>query len=90
MNKEQVIEKMVEFTGSTKTETIKQLEAFLKTIEFVIENNEDMKLVGYFNLGIVERAQRNGRNPSTKEPMIIPACRAIKIKASPVLKKLIK
>jgi len=91
MNKQDIITKMAELVeDGTKKEAEKYLTAFLGTLEYAIENKEEFKLVGYFGMKVVERAQRNGTNPSTKEKMVIPATQAVKTTIGSKLKTLAK
>lgn len=89
MNKKEIISKMAEFTGSTKLEAEKNLEALFKTIEFSIENNEKFNLVGYFSLDRIVKPARKGRNPKTGEEIQIPAKGAVKFKCGKVLADLV-
>jgi DNA-binding protein HU-beta len=90
VNKEQAIAKIAEIRNTTKVEAEKNLESVLKLMEYCIENKDPLKLVGYFSMEVVERAQKNGISPQTKEPMIIPAKNAVRVKIGNKLKELAK
>jgi len=88
MNKAEIITKMSEFANGTKVESDKYLTAFLQTLEYAIENKEEFKLTGHFGMKVVERAEKNGVNPQTKEKIVIPAKNAIKTTIGKKLKDL--
>ena len=50
---------------------------------------EKVQLVGFGSFEIRERAARKGRNPQTKEELIIPASKAPVFKAGKQLKDLV-
>ena len=89
MNKQDVINNMQTLVeNSTKKDCEKYLTAFLQTLETAVKNREEVKLSGYFGMEVVNRAQRSGVNPKTKEKIIIPAKTAIKTTIYKVLKEL--
>ena len=88
MNKQGIITKMSELANGTKVEASKYLDAFLGALEYAIENKEEFKLTGHFGMKVVERSQKNGINPQTKEKIIIPAKNAIKTSIGKKLKDL--
>ena len=53
---------------------------FVSIISDKLVSGESVELQGIGTLKIVERAGRNGINPKTKEPIEIPAKKAIKFK----------
>ena len=50
---------------------------------------EKVQMVGFGTFEVAERAEREGRNPKTKEPMTIPASKSPKFKAGKALKDLV-
>lgn len=88
MNKADTITMMTEFTGGTKVESERNLEALLGIMEYCIKNNEKLNLVGYFSMEVKDTKERKGRNPSTKEEIIIPAGKKVKLKCGKKLKDL--
>lgn len=76
---------------STKMDTTKKdAEAFLTAFEDVITEalvaDEKVQLVGFLTIDVVERAEREGRNPQTGEPMKIAASKAPRFKVGKKLK----
>ena len=61
------------------------------TIADEISNGEgSVDVTGFGKFESVERAERNGHNPSTGQPMVIPASKAPKFKAAKKLKDKVK
>ncbi len=83
MNKTQLIDKIAEKSGLTKADSKKALDAFIEATSEALKDNNDGKLalVGFGTFSISERAERKGRNPRTKEEIIIPAKKAVRFKA---------
>ena len=52
----------------------------------LMSDGHSLSFVGKFSLEIIQKNARNGRNPKTKENIVIPARKAIKFKASAPLK----
>ena len=75
----------------------KSLFAASKCAEFVdmvfeamaeaLERGEKIKISGFGNFGVKEKAARRGRNPQTGDKMEISARRVVKFKPSAVLRK---
>ena len=55
-----------------------------------MKQGEKVQLVGFGSFEVKERAERIGRNPKTKEAIVIPAGRAPVFKAGTALKDAIK
>jgi len=89
MNKQEIITKMSEITGGTKVEAEKYLGAFLKSIEYAIENKEKFNVIGYFSLDTITKAPRVCRNPKSGEEIQVPAKNVIKFKCGKVLADLV-
>ena len=73
MNKAELITKMSEKSNLTKKDTEVALKAMMESVIEALENKEKVQLIGFGTFETRERAERKGRNPRTKEEMIIPA-----------------
>jgi len=51
-----------------------------------LARNEKVQLVGFGTFEVKERAERTGRNPQTKETIVIPASRVPGFKAGKALR----
>lgn len=81
MNKKEMVEAMAAKSGMTKTDSKKALDAMLEVIGETLRNGENVALVGFGNFSVVERPERQGVNPATKQAIVIPARKAVKFKA---------
>lgn len=71
----------------TQEVTDKAFSAILETISESLEKEESVVLIGFGTFSITHTKERNGINPITKQPVIIPASKRIKFKASKKNKK---
>lgn len=83
MTKAELIAKVAEQSGQTQVATGKFLDIFTQTVKEVVKNDDQVSLAGFGTFLKVERKERNGINPSTKKPLVIPAKSAAKFKPSP-------
>ena len=74
----------------TKRDCEKMVETMLEVITDTLAAGEDIKIVGHWVLSVKDRAARIGRNPKTKEPVEIPARRAVHFKAGSVLRNAVE
>ena len=65
------------------------LKAFTDVVTDELVKGEKVQMVGFGTFEVAERAEREGRNPKTKEPMTIPASKSPKFKAGKALKDLV-
>lgn len=86
MNKSELITSMAEKSGLSKKDVEKALSAFTESIQDALVNGEKVQLIGFGSFEVRERAERKGRNPKTREEMIIPASKAPVFKAGKALK----
>lgn len=86
MNKTELIAAMVEKTELTKKEAEKSLKAFEEIVTEELVNKREVKLVGFGTFDVIERAEHQGRNPQTKEPMTIQASTVPRFKSGKSLK----
>ena len=87
MNKEDLVKLVSEKTGITKKAAEQAQKAVIEGISSTLEKGESISLVGFGSFKVVERAAREGRNPSTGEKMQIPASKAVKFTPSKSLKE---
>ena len=86
MNKVDLIEKIAEKTGMSKKDATAALNATLEAITEALANNDKVALVGFGTFEVKIRAERTGRNPATKEEIVIPASKYPAFKAGKALK----
>ena len=86
MNKSELIAAVVEKTELSKKDAEKAIKAFGEVVTEELVKGGKVQLVGFGTFEVTERAERIGRNPKTKEEMIIEASKAPKFKAGKALK----
>ncbi|MGC9001233.1 HU family DNA-binding protein [Caldisericum sp.] len=78
MTKEELVRAIAEKAGTTKTVAERCLNAFMETVEEVLKKNGEIRLVGFGTFKVVQRKERKGKNPKTKEDITIPAKKVVK------------
>ncbi len=89
MNKAQLIEKVAEKTGLTKTQSEEFLDATLQIIQKSVAKGDEVKLVGFGTFSRLSRKSRNGRNPKTGAPVVIPGSKVPRFKPGKDFKDLL-
>ncbi|MCE5334193.1 MAG: HU family DNA-binding protein [Desulfobacteraceae bacterium] len=90
MTKADLVSKMAESSGMAKSIAEKALNSFISAVSDALAQKEKITLVGFGTFDISERAQREGRNPRTGQPITIPSSKAVRFKAGNRLKDAIK
>lgn len=86
MTKADIFEKVSENLGYTKKESAELVEAVFALIKSTLESGEKLKIAGFGNFVVKQKADRRGRNPQTGETITIEARRILTFKPSGVLK----
>lgn len=86
MNKTELITAVAEKTQLSKKDCESAINATLDTIAEALTDGEKVVLVGFGTFEVRKRAARKGRNPATKEEIMIPASKAPAFKAGKNLK----
>lgn len=87
MTKPELIERMANEAGITKTQAGLALAAFTGSVKAALKKKEGkLTLVGFGTFQKVRRKARKGRNPQTGEPIKIKASIAVKFKPGKALK----
>ncbi|SFB14254.1 bacterial nucleoid protein Hbs [Clostridium frigidicarnis] len=81
MNKAELITNMAEKSKLTKKDAEVALKAFIESVVEALESSEKVQLVGFGTFEARQREERKGRNPKTKEEIIIPASKVPVFKA---------
>ncbi len=89
MNKTELVASMSEKSKLSKKDTEKALNAFIESVGDALVQGERIQLVGFGTFEVRERAERKGRNPQTKEEIIIPASKAPVFKVGKGLKDMV-
>ena len=81
MNKAELIAKISEDTGITKTQANAALDSFVEAVTKTLKKGGKVTLVGFGTFSPSKRSARNGRNPQTGEVIKIKARTVAKSKA---------
>ncbi|MFU0800062.1 MAG: HU family DNA-binding protein [Xylanivirga thermophila] len=90
MNKAELITAVAEKSELTKKDAEKAVNAFVEVVTEALSSEDKVQLVGFGTFEVRERAARKGRNPQTKEEILIPASKAPVFKAGKALKDAVK
>ena len=86
MNKTDLISAVAEKSGFSKKDADKAVAAVLESISGALAKGDKVQLVGFGTFEVRQRSQRTGRNPQTKQPIVIPASKLPVFKAGKALK----
>lgn len=73
MNKAELIASVADKSNMTKKAASDAVEAVFATISETLAKEEKVTIVGFGTFEVRDRQERQGVNPSTKEPITIPA-----------------
>ena len=90
MNKTELISAIAEKAELSKKDAEKALNAFVSSVEEALAKDDKVQLVGFGTFEVKARAERKGRNPQTKQEIVIPASKAPAFKAGKAFKDAIK
>jgi integration host factor subunit alpha len=86
MTKADLIENIYLKTGFSKKETTDIVEAVFSLIKSTLEDGEMIKIAGFGNFVVQNKAPRRGRNPQTGEAIEISSRKILTFKPSQILK----
>ena len=86
MTKADLIENVYLKTGFSKKESAEHVEAVFDLIKSTLEDGEKIKIAGFGNFVVQNKAKRRGRNPKTGEAMEISSRKILTFKPSHILR----
>ncbi|BCX82309.1 DNA-binding protein HU-beta [Methylomarinovum caldicuralii] len=86
MNKSELIDAVADKANLTKADAARAVDAFIDTVTEALKKGDSVTLIGFGTFTIKERAERQGRNPRTGEPMVIKAAKIPAFKPGKTLK----
>lgn len=89
MNKSELVNSIAEKSGLNKKNSEQALDALIESISETLSKGDKITLVGFGTFEVRARAERTGRNPQTKEEIIIPATKAPVFKVGKGLKDIV-
>ncbi len=81
MNKSELVSRMAQAAGITKSAAERALDGFMDAVTDAVSKGDKVTLVGFGTFSVAQRNARKGRNPSTGEIIEIPAKKVVKFKA---------
>jgi len=90
LTKAELAESLFERIGFSKHEARALVDTFFDVMRDTLESGEEIKLPGFGNFQLRDKAPRLGRNPKTGEAVAIRARRVVTFRANQKLKKLIE
>ena len=86
MNKSELVERVAESADLPRASAARAVDATLDAITASLQGSEQVSLVGFGTFQVKDRPARQGRNPSTGQPIEIAAARVPSFKAGKGLK----
>ena len=90
MNKQELIEAIAEKSHTSRSDSIKMLDALLETVTETLAQGDSVQLIGFGTFKSTERKARSGRNPRTGETVTIPTKRVPSFTAGNALKEAVQ
>lgn len=82
----ELVAALAEKTGLTKAKVKEVIDAHTELLASELQTAGSVQLVGVGKLKLGERAERQGRNPSTGEAITIPAAKTVKFSGGKAFK----
>ena len=86
MNKNELISKVADDTGLSKSDSAKAVDSIFDSITGELKSGGDVRLVGFGTFLVTKRKATTGRNPQTGAAIQIPAANVPKFRAGKALK----
>lgn len=80
MTKTDLLNEIAAKASLSKKQAKAALDATLESISQALANDDKVQLIGFGTFSVIEKPERKGRNPRTKEEIVIPARKVVKFK----------
>ena len=87
MNKNEFVDRVADMAGMSKSDAARAVDAVFDAITEALKNGDDVRIVGFGAFSAAKREAREGRNPRTRETIMIPASIQPKFTAGKGLKE---
>ena len=87
MNKNDLVSKVSDETGLSKSDSAKAVDSVIEIITSELKSGGDVRLVGFGTFLVSKRKATTGRNPQTGAEIKIPAANVPKFRAGKSLKE---
>ena len=86
LTKDKLVSRLQTQQGLTKQESRQAVERLFEILKDTLANGEDLLISGYGKFSVRQKNARRGRNPQTKEALMLKARKVLVFKASGVLR----
>ena len=86
LTKDKLVSRLQTQLGLTKQESRQSVERLFGILKDTLANSEDLLISGYGRFSVKQKNARRGRNPQTKEALMLKARKVLVFKASGVLR----
>lgn len=90
MNKNELVAAIAEKAGLSKVQAKAALDVAVEAVTDALAKGDKVSLIGFGTFAVVEKGERTGINPRTKETITIAARKAVKFKQGAELTDAIK
>lgn len=90
MTKTELVDAVAKKAGLTKAQAKEAVDATVEIISASLAKEEKVAIIGFGAFTVVERKERTGINPRTKETITIPACKQVRFKPGMELAEKVK
>lgn len=90
MNKADLVSAIAESANISKVSAAQALDGIIEAVTNSLQKGEPVALIGFGTFSVKSRAERNGRNPKTGDPIKIPAAKVPNFKPGKMLKDAVK
>ncbi|MDE6143210.1 MAG: HU family DNA-binding protein [Muribaculaceae bacterium] len=87
MTKSELVNEIAAKAALNKVAAKAALDACLESISQALANDDKVQLIGFGTFSVVEKPERTGVNPLTKQKIVVPARKAVKFKPAADLGK---
>ena len=87
MTKADIAERIEKRLNCSKKQSLDYVESVLSLMKATLESGENLKISGFGNFNVKQKADRRGRNPQTGESITIESRRILSFKPSMLLRK---
>lgn len=89
MKKSEIIEALANNTELNKTAVTRVYEGIFELFKEELSKGNDVSVAGFGTFKVSQRAARDGINPLTKQPLHVPAKKAVTFKVGKDLKEIV-
>jgi integration host factor subunit alpha len=87
LTKDKLVIRLQTQLGLTKPESRQMVERLFGLMKDTLTDGEDLLVSGFGKFSVRKKNERRGRNPQTRESLILPARKVLVFKASGVLRE---